>query len=198
MITSSQDFLTWVSADCSKHYLWLCSLSYLEYIGYRKMVKTLGHGLDKNTYQHLSDEIHHSLMLKEMAEKLKASSDKEFSQAYIQLSEDYFQSIDQATEDWVIAETEAKNPFLCYLLVSYLIEKRAMQLYPQYLAKNKKSPLASVLQKIIKDEQAHLSYLENTLKHTKELPAFEASKVWSIEEKCFYNYLNQLKKQISN
>ena len=55
----------------AKHYLWLRSLSYLEYIGYRKMVKALGYDeVNRGVFRHLSDEIRHSYMLRELAEKV--------------------------------------------------------------------------------------------------------------------------------
>ncbi|MCB1215510.1 MAG: long-chain fatty aldehyde decarbonylase, partial [Deltaproteobacteria bacterium] len=182
-------FLQEVSQNPLHQYLWLRSLSYLEYIGYRKMVKTLGSELNSQSYQHLNDEIHHSYMLKEIAEKLRPEERVDFSEHLVQLAENYFQNIDQATENWLIEKLGEKNPFLCYLLVSYLIEKRAMQLYPQYLAIANTKSLKYILQKILKDEKEHLDYLEEVLKDNPVLSYFKDSSTWDFEEECFQKYL---------
>lgn len=183
-----------------RHYLWLRSLSYLEYIGYRKMVKALQYQeVNRGVYRHLSDEIQHSYLLKELAEK---SFEGRFfhvplEDKYIQCAESYFQDIDQAVHDWVAGLGQGERPFLCYLLTSYLIEKRAMVVYPQYYAQAPENSFKLILQKIIKDEREHLNYLQDHLTQLPESPAFESCEVWPYEARRFEKYLGEFTQCLS-
>lgn len=185
-------FLTEVLDRDLTHYLWLRSLSYLEYIGYRKMVKALQYQeVSRGVYHHLSDEIQHSYLLKELAEK---SFEGKFfhvplEEAFIRCAESYFHDIDDAVHRWVEELGQGERPFLCYLLVSYLIEKRAMIVYPQYYSQAPENTFKLILQKIIRDERAHLNYLEDHLAKLPEAETFESCSVWPYETERFEKFL---------
>jgi len=188
------EFLNKVVSSDFQHYLWLRSLSYLEYIGYRKMVKAVHYeSVNKGVFHHLSDEIRHSYLLKELAQKgfegrfLHAS----FDQNFIDIAEEYFQDIDQEIKEWVMKITKSDRPYLCYLLASYIIEQRAMKVYPQYYARLEDSAPKMIIQKIIKDEKDHLAYLEETLNQIPELGSFKKSHLLDFEEGRFGHYLEQ-------
>lgn len=187
-------FLDEVTASGAKQYLWLRSLSYLEYIGYRKMVKALGyHQVNKGVYHHLTDEIQHSFMLRELAEKgYRLEDSPDFGAEYLEIAEEYFQKIDGAIHDWVEKFCGEENPFLCYLLTSYIVEKRAMQVYPQYYNRLSEIPSKAIIQKIIKDESEHLSYLETQMS---QLPGWTEEKgegLLGMEDACFESYLKKM------
>ena len=187
-------FLDEVTSSESKHYLWLRSLSYLEYIGYRKMVKALGYdNVNKGVYHHLTDEIQHSFMLRELAEKgfgrQKAES---FSEVYQEVAEDYFQKIDGRIHDWVQGACGEENPLYCYLLTSFIIEKRAMSVYPHYYHRLEDAPSKMIIQKIIKDESEHLSYLEGKMSQVPGLDQTQAEGLLKFEADCFSDYLRRM------
>lgn len=177
-------------------YHWIRSLSYLEYIGYRKMVKALGYGgMGQDVYHHLTDEIRHSYMLKELAGRIFDGKFQHvpFEKDLVALAESYFHDVDEAVHQWVLASSGEERPFLCYLLTSYVIERRAMTVYPSYFTHTQEADAKIILQKIIKDEREHLSYLENCLASLPEKCAFDASPLWQYETGRFHEYLGQIR-----
>ncbi len=188
-------FLEDVIPSEGKHYLWLRSLSYLEYIGYRKMVKSLGYEkVNRGVFHHLTDEIQHSYMLRELADRKMAGLNGEpnFTEDHQELAENYFQDIDGFVEDWVLRMTQVKNPYLCYLLVSYVVEKRAMQVYPQYFHQLGERAFKYTIQKIIQDEAEHLGYLEGKLREFPSLGEANLSELFDFEEARFVEFLHDL------
>lgn len=189
-----EHFLDEITENKPKHHLWLRSLSYLEYIGYRKMVKSVPYTkVNTGVYHHLSDEIQHSFILREIA-------DKQFGLALpitqvtdlVSIAESYFQGLDSQIDDWIQSKLGQKDPYSSYVWVSYSIEKRAMKVYPQYLAKIKEAPLKLVIQKIIKDEAEHLNYLEKVIREFPENISLDSSPVLEIENQCFEGFLSKM------
>jgi len=188
-------FLEEILQNNSKHYLWLRSLSYLEYIGYRKMVRAVPYPeVNLGVFHHLNDEIQHSFILKELAEKSfeRPPLRKSALEELVQIAEDYFQGFDSKIHDWVMEKKNAEDPFLCYLLVSYVIEKRAMRVYPQYFARLTASPLKMVVQKIIKEESEHLTYLERVLRRLFHDFSPAVALLFEFEEVFFEDYLRRM------
>ena len=187
-------FLEEVLPSEERHYLWLRSLSYLEYIGYRKMVKSLGYeGVNRGVFHHLSDEIQHSFMLRELADKrFQRFKDFDFSEPCREIAEDYFQKIDSRVEDWVNRTFYPGNHYLCYLLTSYLIERRAMKVYPQYYQRLGELSFKYIIQKIIKDESEHLGYIEGVLKDHPVLQSADLGELFAFEDSCFTSFLDRL------
>lgn len=160
------------------------------------MVKALGYGeMNQGVYHHLTDEIRHSYMLKELAAKVFDGKFQHvpFEKELIAMAESYFHDIDEAVHQWVLACSGEERPFLCYLLTSYLIEKRAMTVYPSYFTHVHETDAKMIIQKIIKDERDHLNYLENRLANLPEKIAFDASPVWQYETGRFQEYLDQIR-----
>ncbi len=190
-------FLEEILASETKHYLWLRALSYLEYIGYRKMVKAVPYTeVGQGVYHHLTDEIQHSFMLKEFAEKNfenQRLTEKKF-EGLKNVAEEYFQAVDSKMDETVASSCGNKDPYLCYMGVSYLIEKRAMKIYPSYFAKLTESPLKKVIQKIIKDESEHLAYLEDLIHRVPEASLLQNPSLLEDEEKCFGKFLEKMEK----
>jgi rubrerythrin len=189
-------FLKDILSSDAAHYHWLRSLSYLEYIGYRKMVKALGNGeMNQGVYHHLTDEIRHSYMLKELAGKVFDGKflHVPFEKELVAMAESYFHDIDEAVHQWVVTASGEERPFLCYLLTSYLIEKRAMTVYPSYFTQIHEVDAKMIIQKIIKDEREHLIYLENRLAKLPEKSAFDESPIWEYESGRFQEYLGQIR-----
>jgi rubrerythrin len=188
-------FLTDVLSAGPRHYHWLKSLSYLEYIGYRKMVKAVPYSeVNHGVYHHLNDEIQHSFMLRELAEKSlgENSLTPETLKAMTQIAEDYFQGIDAKAHRDVIKVLGTENHYLCYLGVSYAVEKRAMKVYPHYFSKLGDPSLKHVLQKIIKDESEHLSYLEGIINRFPPIDFLRDTSFLKAEEEHFHFYLEAM------
>ncbi len=187
-------FLEEVTSSDPKHYLWLRSLGYLEYIGYRKMVKSLGfEEVNKGVFHHLTDEIQHSFILKELAVKRFGYlfPDDSFSESFQSIAEDYFQAVDGFILDRVLETLSEENSLLCYTLVSLIIEKRAMKVYPQYFNRLKDPSCKYLIQKIIKDESEHLAYLEFQIPALPKIASIDIPSIGEFEEARFQQYLER-------
>jgi len=188
-------FLDEVTSSDSKHYLWLRALSYLEYIGYRKMVKALGYeNVNKGVFHHLTDEIQHSFMLGELAEKNYGilPDAPAFTDRYRQIAESYFQAIDQHIHNMVVAAVGKEDSYLCYILVSWVIEKRAMAVYPPYFNRLQEAPSKYIIQKILRDESEHLSYLEGKMATLPQISKIIRKDLLSYEDSQFTAMLGNL------
>ncbi len=202
MSTSSSltPFLDDIFSSAPRHYHWLKSLSYLEFIGYRKMVKAVPFSeVNHGVYHHLSDEIQHSFMFRELAEKISEGSSlsPESLSSITRIAEAYFQTVDEKTDQIVRETLGVENPYLCYLGVSYLVEKRAMKVYPSYFGKASNSSLKHVVQKVIKDESEHLAYLEGYINRFPGTGFLKDNLLFEVEEECFGRYLEGMKKHFA-
>jgi hypothetical protein len=160
------------------------------------MVKSLGYGgVNRGVYHHLTDEIQHSFMLRELAEKkfTGLGHESNFTDDFRQTAETYFQEIDDQVEDWTGRLFPEKNPYFCYLLTSYIIERRAMKVYPQYYHHLGELPSKYIIQKIIKDESEHLSYIEGKLKDFPVLQGADLGALFDFEEARFSEFLLRLR-----
>lgn len=193
-------FLDQIIESPTQHHLWLRSLSYLEYIGYRKMVKAVPYAkISTGVYHHLSDEIQHSFMLREIADKqFGITLPMEQVTSLVGIAENYFQGLDSQVDEWIEQGLGKKDAYASYVWVSYTIEKRAMKVYPQYLAKLQNQPLKLVVQKIIKDEADHLSYLTEVIDQFPESIGLKKAPVLDIEERCFDGFLEKMQDYFKN
>jgi rubrerythrin len=146
-------------------------LSYLEYIGSRKIFKTQEQGvLNEAILRHASDEARHALILKTMIERLTPGENsgydpKELLCGYSAYR--YFQSLDSIVKKTLQnRKAEFKNfAYACYVYVSHIIEIRANWMYAIYAeCLDEKKSTVSVTA-IINDEKNHLSDTELIIKN---------------------------------
>jgi len=145
------------------HALWINTLSYLEYIGSRKIIKSQSSNqLTYDIIQHISEEARHALFFKSIGYKHFNNICPTYDTQYLlggHSSSLYFQELDF----YVGSEFEG-NHYLSYLYVTLLVEERAIRVYQDYndllLKKNYKFSLNSIL----KEEERHLVETINELK----------------------------------
>ena len=154
------DFLSRVIAEDALHARFLNSISLLEYIGARKMAKSLPQrGFDGQMLAHLSEEARHALVFKRWAERLNGQP-MDFSANQLLASKPaqrYIQGIDRQAQ--VCARQLGLNLAETYWLATWMIEVRAMWAYPRYqavLEQNGRGPGRISLVAIIREEQSHL------------------------------------------
>ena len=112
-----------VISEPKLHSRFLNTLSYLEYIGSRKMLKSLPAPiLNKTFLSHINEEVRHSLFLKSLAENLaqKKLGFKQHEMIASQAGSDYFQGVDHFALKFSFS-----NPVLNYLYTTYAVEERA-------------------------------------------------------------------------
>ncbi len=180
--------------DPTLHGRFLNTLSLLEYIGARKILKSQS-APRMNPYliAHAAEEIRHSQILKKLAVKLGASLDYEES-ALLQPIEAraYIQGIDHCVAE-VFGKSES---WACYLYTTLLIEERALEFYPVYEQTLSKLGLGGQIAAILRDEEQHLAEMRRWIE---ELPAPQRAlglKSWdlfkSVEHGLFEEWMHSI------
>ena len=175
------EFLKKVVLHASWHARWLNTLSFLEHIGSRKLLKS--QNSQKITFtllQHISEEARHALFFKSLIKKVydKPGFCSDFANEYLltgPAAEDYFQNLDHKAQ-----EELQRNPdmplqkFLNYLYTTWMIEERACFVYKIYnqILQNKKMNFN--LNFVLQEEDHHLKTVIHILQ-TKD-PSFENRK----------------------
>ena len=125
------DFLDSILRNQDIHAKFLNTLSFLEYIGARKIVKGRDEkSVDYETLMHMSEEIRHALLFKRFAMKV-CSQERGYDQEGVfcyEITRNYIGKLDNYCETLVGADD-------CYALVSYIIELRAISFYRHYARK---------------------------------------------------------------
>ncbi len=183
-----------IISDESLHFRWLNTLSYLEYIGLRKILKSLpAHILNQSFLSHIHEESRHSLFFKSIAQKMAGR--KLFFKAPDLLVPDparfYFQQVDQHSLNF-----SSSNPFISYLYTSYSVEKRAMVLYSLYNALLGKRGFVFSLKSILNDEQEHLDFILKKIQKTDPLWEKNIEDMSHFEHQKYFSFLMSLEREI--
>jgi hypothetical protein len=151
-----------IIAQPAVHARLLNTLSRLEYVGVRKMLKSRrADALDLDGLQHILDETVHALRLKKAALALAgerggvttyAAADTLAGDA----GEDYIQGVDGAAETVLADLSEERRSEVNYLLTSAAIEVRAQAFYPLYEARLRSHGVNVSVAAILRDEDRHL------------------------------------------
>lgn len=150
--------LTVITADAVLEANWLNTLSQLELVGARKIAAYIGNRNPATAVlEHWADETRHALCLRQQAELLGGHAG-----GYLSLvgARRYFQSLDRRLSAWLDHTTAGASPENCYILVTTIVERRAMFLYPLYRSFSPHESVRSALSQIIVEEQAHRLELE--------------------------------------
>lgn len=176
------------------HARFLNSLSRLEYIGVRKMLKARrAQDLDAQGLQHILEETAHATRLKKFA--CAAAPPGVCVDTYAaehtlagDEAEGYFQAVDRAGEEALgKADSEAS-----YALTSAAIEIRARAFYPAYQAVLQAAGSRVSVASILTDEEAHLREMQARLES--DLPDWRSQleRVMRVEERAFEALLDAL------
>ena len=144
------DFLERLAAAPALELEWIDLLSQLEYVGCRKIVKSVGfESVSLEILRHVSEEASHAYLLKAVVEEggLRDRSWREgrFAEAGWR----YFQSLDQRIS--ALPESDG----LRYPGVSWAIERRVLVVYPAYLGLTRNESLKKALRRILAQEERH-------------------------------------------
>ena len=180
-IRQTLDLLT---RDREREGAWLNTLSLLEYIGARKIGRSAAaHHPSREVLGHWADETRHAAIFKALAaDLLKREPSRYVAEA---AAKTYFYQLDAALTEWVAAHARA-NVFVSYLLVTTIIERRAMTLYPLYRAATSHPHIKEALARIIVEEQSHRVDIEDRCRDLLKGTAHDVFLVpLSIEEGLF-------------
>lgn len=158
-----KDFLKEIVKTPAKEARWLNTLSLLEFIGAQKISKTVCQSHPSLTIlEHQADESRHAFVFKKLGLSLSKDPD------YLCRDEavEYFQTLDHQLSDWITQTTGEQNIYQNYLIVTCLIERRAMKLYPLYRSMTSHDLIRDELQKIILEEANHREIIEAKVRET--------------------------------
>ena len=143
---------------------WLNTLSLLEFIGARKIGKTVAQKHPSlEVLRHHADETRHAFVFKNLSHHLSGRDDLGYlsSEAAVH----YFQSLDRFVSEWVTQQiarfsSSKEDPYQNYLFVTCLIERRAMKLYPLYKSLTPHEKIREALHEVILEEAGHRDTIE--------------------------------------
>jgi hypothetical protein len=156
-----QEVLRKLAEDPSREARWLNTISLLEFIGARKISRTVA---DRHpsleVLHHLADETRHALAFKRLACAIAGGE----VQGYLcpEPAGTYFQTLDRALAAWAAQALGREDTRLSYLLTTTLIEKRAMLIYPLYKAATRNAQVREELGRVVTEEQGHRRSIEET------------------------------------
>src|ERR1700730_12825814 len=189
-----------VVADPGLHARWLNTFSYLEYVGFRKIVKSQrAEVLTAAMLGHACEEARHALGLKRLAIKLgRAQFDSYAPEVRLwgEEPEAYFQDLDKACDEAFAGRSEAERGNLTYCYVTWLVERRALDVYQIYKRALGESEIARKLGGLLAEETKHLADVEAVL-HTGDPEFATRSKEFEAVEAALYqNFLDALTRDL--
>lgn len=133
---------------------WLNTLSYLEFVGARKISRTVAASHPGTTVLgHLADEARHAAVFSDLAQRILGTEPAEY--LCQNAARTYFHKLDRELTAWVEDITGQEHPALRYLLVTAMIEHRALVLYPLYRSASSHEVVRDEMKTLIEQEQGH-------------------------------------------
>ncbi|MCB0408526.1 MAG: hypothetical protein KDD34_09995 [Bdellovibrionales bacterium] len=174
------------------HGLWLNTLSYLEYRGFRKIARSQkSASIDAEILFHAAEEVRHALFFKKLALKLGTNKFRTYQDSELLgdfSAKKYFYDIDTGVANLLTKD----STFESYILISWLIEVRAMSVYTIYNELLLAAGQTISLDSILREEGRHLEKLKelsSAIFQKTKLPikAFE-----SIEKNAFQIFWKEI------
>jgi hypothetical protein len=129
---------------------WIDLLSQLEYVGFRKIVKSVGfESVDLELLRHVSEEASHAFLLKAVVQESGRGGRSWRDGRFCAVGFRYFQELDQRVS------ALPASPGLRYPGVSWAIERRVLVVYPAYLKTTRHEGLQRALRSILSQEERH-------------------------------------------
>jgi hypothetical protein len=178
-----------VVAEPQLHARWLNTFSFLEYVGFRKIVKSQrAEALSGEVLAHALEEGRHALSLKKLAMKIGGKAFDSYKPDALlcgEAAENYFQTLDHACDEALSDQSEEVRAALVYLYVTWLVEIRALDVYTHYRKALAAMPGVQALDGLLAEEEQHLSRVASELQ--KRDPDFASrSKAFSALEAGLY------------
>ena len=189
-----------IAAEPSRHARFLNTISMLEYIGARKIMKSQqAHEFDIELLAHVSEETKHAWLLKRLAQQIDKGSTETYSENHLlcgKEAEGYIQGLDDAAEKALENATDPSSGsslgWLNYLYTSLLIEERADIFYTAYTGVLEELGMAHVLKAIMKDESKHLAQMAQLIHKVDPDAEQRLSSLREIEVAGFTRWENSL------
>ena len=188
-----------IIADPAAHARFVNTLSRMEYVGVRKILKSRrAERLDQDGLQHILDEAVHALRLKKAAAALAGALPgadalvRTFSARDTlagEAGETYLQGLDHRAEEALGDLPSEARAEANYLLTSAAIEVRAQVFYPVYEQRLRANGVGFSVASISKDEDRHLDEMATGLGRALTDWRRRLEAVLEAEEALFFRFL---------
>lgn len=182
----------------------LNTLSMLEYVGTRKILKSQrADSITKTILTHIVEESRHALLLKQLAAETSPDPIPTYEERYVLAGKDavaYFQGLDRAIEENIASPLLAvvdRAEVLNYLYTTYLIELRAESFYPMMGKIACGGDNKGVFDRILREEEGHMS---SVLEYAKRIDPSHAERLpplIAIEGRLFGDFISALEQAIA-
>ena len=184
------------------HAKWLNTLSYLEHIGSRKIIKSQDSTtLDERLLSHIAEEARHAHFFKRLSLKLKPDYCISYAPDYLLAGEaatTYLQELDHQIAASLNTEfKETVSPRLTYFYVSHTIETRALTLFTTYKETLDEVAINLPIQTVIHDEHGHLSDMLSGIRSLDPHYAIRLRRFDELEARLFASWQNALAELVS-
>ncbi len=187
-----KEVLKKIVADDLLETRWLKTVSILEYIGSRKISKTVARKYPTlEILEHLNDETRHAYAFAKLAEK--TAGGREVTPLCLEDGMRYFQTLDKSLSDYVADLMGHEDTYASYLFVTCAIERRAMSLYPYYQSITPHDFVRDELRQVIIEESNHRKPIEDKVSQIlREYQREDFSECQAIEEKLFTDFSHKI------
>ncbi len=184
-----EDLIAIVAKDPRLHARWLNTFSFLEYIGFRKIVKSQrAETLNAIVLGHAVEEGRHALRLKKLAIQIGGEDFDSYAPEFMicgEEAENYFQSLDRDCEAQFAGFPEELRGKLTYHYVTWLIERRALNVYGIYQKAVKGTIVAEKLKGLLAEEVGHLEQVEADLAAADPQHKLNAARFIALEARLY-------------
>ncbi len=187
-----------VTQDDALEARWLNTVSMMEHIGARKISRTVAASHPSvEVLEHLADETRHALAFKQLACTLQGDGG-EPDYLCPAAAVTYFKHLDEAASGWIAARAGQRDMWGSYLLVTTLIERRAMRLYPLYKSLTRHEVVRDEVQRVILEEANHRKVLESrALAHVRALGVEDLSECVAMEEALMEGFARAVRQELA-
>ena len=177
---------------------WLNTMSFLEYVGFRKIVKCQdAREMTADMLRHAAEESRHALLMKRLAIKAGGSNFKGYERETLLCGDEaeaYFQNVDRETAELL---GPAAKTIDVYLAVTWLIEVRALAVYAAYDRGCRQRGLVSGVEGLIAEETRHLAEAERALESVAPTWLRVKTKLIEMEERACQRLLSAMSAEVA-
>jgi hypothetical protein len=188
--------LSLIVSNPDLHARWLNTFSFLEYIGFRKIVKSQNaSSMSLETLSHAVEEGRHALKLKHLAMKVGGARFDRYEPETLLCEEEaeaYFQRLDHHCESSFADVDNDMKTRLTYLYVTWLVEVRALEVYGCYHSALQTHGLPATLQGLLKEEEGHLHAVESELRQLDPQFSDRVKELQKVEEQLYRSFFQAL------
>lgn len=170
------------------------TLSLLEYIGARKIMKSqMDYSMNLELLSHITEEIRHAQILKVLALRLSDQALDTYSDSHLLAGLDgkrYIQKVDHAVEAALSDVLPTQKEVGYYLVTTLLIEERAAEVYPVYDRFLEQFNLVGKLSSIVRDEDKHLQAVTQRIQKLLPQAKSRMTHLREIESHAFDDFMN--------